>query len=503
MSVTTADVADAAGEEAQASSMRRVITWKNVFWISAGAAPWVLFSIGAMADTLGTASILVWTVSAIIGFIQCIIFAELAGVFPNKTGGGSVYGSVAWIKYGKVFAPINMGGYWFGDSTSLSVLATLAGSYIVSGFFKDTAFASFSITLLDLSSILPGIVLQLNATIITGIAVLLLVFAVQHTGILRAARTQFVIALLALLPLAFIAIAPLFNGTINYANFQPFELKGGIDWFGAAGITALAGGFLVAGWSTYGAEVAIAYVSELKDPGRDNIRSILSTGFVSLILYVLLPFTFLGVLGLTVLTQPDFVAGYTQQAVAELATRSFGGHSAYIVTIVLTLALILSVGTLMASSSRALYQASVDGVFPKFLSKLNKHRAPVAGMWADVAVNTFLMLLGSPLFVLAAGAVCYLTSLSMDLIAVKLLRKQYPDRGRHFRAPDFLVNYVAPLLAAFNIGVVLLGANTFVPYALFYGAGALAIIVLVFFYRHYIVDKGEWPEQAKKDLRIA
>ncbi|MFD1331459.1 APC family permease [Methylopila musalis] len=482
--------------------MQRVITWRHAFWITAGASPWVLFSIGAVADTVGTPSILVWAVSAVIGFLQLFLYAELAGVFPRKTGGGSVYGSVAWIRYGKVFAPINMGAYWFGTSTSLAVLASLCGSYIVSAYFADTGFATFNLTLLDLSSVLPGITFQLNGTIVTGIAVLLFVFAIQHTGILRAAKIQKVIALLALVPLVLLAITPVVGGAIDYANFSPFELKGGVSWTSHEGVLLLAGALLVAAWSTYGAEQAVTFVSEFKDPARDSVLAILSTGAIAFVCYVVLPFTFLGVLGLATLTQPEFVAGYTQKAVAELATRSFGAYAAQAVTIVLILALLLSVGTLLAVSARTLYQASVDGVFPKFLSRLNKHRAPVAGMWADVVVNAVLMLLGHPLFVLAAGAVCYILSVSMDIVSVRMLRRQFPDRERHYRAPTWLVNYAAPVLALFNIGLIVVGANIIVPNALLYGIGSIALISLLFFYRHYVVDKGVWPDHVKSDLGV-
>ena len=501
MTISTIDSPETASAD-RPNSMHRVITWRHAFWITAGASPWVLFSIGAMADTLGTASILAWAIASIIGFIQLFLYAELAGIFPKKTGGGSVYGSVAWIKYGKIFAPINMGAYWFGTSTSLAVLATLCGSYIVSAYFSDTAFATFNVVLLDLSSVLPGITFQLNGTIIAGIAILLLVFAIQHTGILQAARTQKVVALLSLVPLLLLALVPIFTGSIDYQNFKPFELKGGVDWISADGIVLLAGGLLIAAWSTYGAEQAVTFVSEFKNPARDSVLAILTTGGLAFLFYVVLPFTFLGVLGLATLTQPDFVAGYTQKAVEELATRSFGGYTAHIVTIVLILALLLSVGTLLAVSARTLYQSSVDGVFPKFLSRLNKHRAPVAGMWTDVLVNAALMLLGNPLFVLAAGAICYVLSVSMDIVSVRMLRQQYPDKERHYRAPDWLVYYGGPALAVFNIGLIILGANVFVANALFYGLGVIAVILLLFLYRHYIVDKGEWPEQAKKDLGI-
>jgi amino acid transporter len=233
-----------------------------------------------------------------------------------------------------------------------------------------------------------------------------------------------------------------------------------------------------------------------------DIRAILASGAVAALSYILLPFTFLGVLGLTALTSPDFVAGYTQGAVSELAKRAFGGEFALALTVVLILALILSCGTLMASSSRALYQGSIDGVFPKYLSRLNSHRAPVAGMWTDVIINSVLLLLGNPLFVLAAGAVNYILCISMDLVAVRLLRDQFPDRPRHYRAPDFLVNVVAPALAVFNVGLILFGANTFAANALWYGLGVIGIVIIIFGYRHYFIDKGEWPEQAKKDLGI-
>ncbi len=78
-------------------------------------------------------------------------------------------------------------------------------------------------------SILPGITFQLNGTIVTGIGILLFVFAIQHTGVLQAAGTQKVVALLSLVPLVLLALVPIFTGSIGYANFKPFELKGGVD----------------------------------------------------------------------------------------------------------------------------------------------------------------------------------------------------------------------------------------------------------------------------------
>ncbi|CAF0744477.1 unnamed protein product [Didymodactylos carnosus] len=75
--------------------LKRSITWLNAFWISSGVPALVLFSIGAVAGTVGNPSWFVWTLSIIIGFLQSFVYAEIAGLFPNKSGGGSVYGAIA------------------------------------------------------------------------------------------------------------------------------------------------------------------------------------------------------------------------------------------------------------------------------------------------------------------------------------------------------------------------------------------------------------------------
>ena len=80
---------------AHASELHRVIGWKDAFWVASGVPALVLFSIGGIAATVGTPSVLVWTLSVLFGFIQAFTYAEIAGLFPNKSGGASVYGAAA------------------------------------------------------------------------------------------------------------------------------------------------------------------------------------------------------------------------------------------------------------------------------------------------------------------------------------------------------------------------------------------------------------------------
>ena len=103
---------------------------------------------------------------------------------------------------------------------------------------------------------------------------------------------------------------------------------------------------------------------------------------------------------------------------------------------------------------------------------------------------------------LAASSVLFLLSVCMNLNAGWMHRKDRPHHERPYRAPDWLVYVGAPILSLCNLAFILFGSDVFDPRALMYGMIALVMIVPVFYYRHYIVDKGVWPEAAQNDLGI-
>ncbi|MDQ4115864.1 MAG: APC family permease, partial [Actinomycetota bacterium] len=84
--------------------LHRTLDWKGGFWIASGVPALVLFSIGSIASTVGAPSVLVWTISICFGLVQSFIWAEIAGLFPSKSGGASVYGAMAWVRYSKLVA---------------------------------------------------------------------------------------------------------------------------------------------------------------------------------------------------------------------------------------------------------------------------------------------------------------------------------------------------------------------------------------------------------------
>ena len=71
--------------------LHRTIDWKGAFWVASGVPALVLFSIGGIAGAVGTPAFAVWAVSMCLGFVQSFTYAEIAGLFPNKSGGAAVY----------------------------------------------------------------------------------------------------------------------------------------------------------------------------------------------------------------------------------------------------------------------------------------------------------------------------------------------------------------------------------------------------------------------------
>lgn len=480
--------------------LHRSITWKGAFWVASGVPALVLFSIGSIAATIGTPSWLVWTVSVSLGVLQSLVYAEIAGMFPNKSGGTSVYGAMAWVRYSKFLAPVSVWCNWLAWTPVLAIGSGLAAGYVLTALFPaDAAINTWQITLLNLGALQDGLVLRIDAQFLIAVAFLLGVFALQHHGILRAARVQTIVGIAVLTPLLIVGIVPLVTGDVAAQNFRPFvPLSGAWD---LSGWSLFAGGLFIAAWSAYAFETAVCYTREFKNPGKDTVKAILSAGLVCLLMYTLVPLTFQGALGVDRLTDPGIVDGIgVGAAMAEMVGG--GALIGNLLVAMLILALLLAMMTSMAGSSRTLYQGSVDGWLPRYLSRVNRHGAPTRSMWTDLGFNLVLLLLSNYVFVLAASTVCYMIFNFLNLHAGWLHRVDRPDTPRPWRAPTIMIKLGA-VLAFVNALLLGWGSVTWGNGALFIGLVFAAFIVPVFVFRHYIQDKGMFPRTMYEDLDVS
>jgi len=508
------------------TGLERGIDWTGAFWVASGVPPLVLFSIGAVAATVGKLSWIIWTASIALGFIQSFTYAEIAGLFPNKSGGTSVYGAIAWVRYSKVIAPISVWCNWFAWSPVQATGSALAAGYILNGLFApDSVINTWQLTLLDLGFVRTGLSLRINAVFLLGAVILFSVKAIQDGGILRSANTTKILGISAMIPLILIGVVPILTGDIVKANFFPLvplahDTVGHVinGTWNLSGITVLAGGMFLAAWSTYGFETAVCYTSELKNPKTDTFKAIFYSGLLCVVVYTLVPFAFQGFLGLGSLLQPAVTdaAGNVTPAVYSgmLAPDIYSGmgvaavmakmvHAGRligaIVVVMLVLALVLSLITSMAGSSRTLYQASVDGWLPKYLSTVNKHHAPSRAMLTDLCFNLVLLLMSDSVFVIGAANVGYMIFNFLNLNAGWIHRLDRPTQERPWRAPNWVLA-VGACLSFVNLAFMGFGADVYGVGTLSFGLAFCSLIIPVFIYRHYIQDKGHFPEDMAEDL---
>ena len=549
--------------ETGSDQMVRALSWKGAFWVAAGVPPLVLFSIGGIAGTVGQLAFVVWMISMVMGFLQSFTYAEMAGMFGNKSGGASVYGATAWLRYGKMIAPLSVWCNWFAWSPVLSLGCAIAAGYILNALFPiplidsqpvlDWVTANLASYTAETQSVIdyiaanagtgvedaiksvaaadgvsaltpafrvweafalniPGLgTLHFNSTFVIGVALMLVILLIQERGIANTAAAQKWLAIIVLTPLFLVGLVPILNGSIDWMNVTnlvpPTAAYSGVngEW-NIGGWTLFLGGLYIAAWSTYGFETAVCYTRELKDPKTDTFRAIFYSGLLCMVFFFLIPFSFQGVLGQEGMLAAGIVDG---TGVGEALGNMIGGGPVVtqIFVILMIMALFMAIMTAMAGSSRTLYQGSRDGWLPKYLGTVNSHGAPRRAMWTDFAFNVILLALASDIggyfYVLAISNVGYILFNFLNLNAGWIHRIDSAHIERPWKAPNWLLG-VNTLLAFVN--ALFLGAGAKVwgyENALWSGLAFAAVIFPVFWYRHYVQDGGKFPKEAYDDLGLA
>jgi len=490
-----------------ANGMIRDVDWRQVVFIVAGVPALVLFSIGGVSATVGAPAWLVWTISVLFGFAQSFTYAEIAGLHPSKTGGTAVHGATAWIRYSRILAPLSLWSNWLAWTPVLAIGAGLGAGYLLSIFFAaNSPINAWHLTLADLGFLSKGLTLRLNATFFLGAAVMLIVFAIQHRGILRTAQISVILTVASLLPLFVVCVTPLLAGDVHAQNFLPFTplatANGHVipSVWNKAGIRLFLGGLFIAAWSAYAFETAVCYMSEFKNPGRDMPRAIIVSGLICIAAYVTVPVVFQGFFGTQKMLDPAIGDG-SGMGLALASMLNTGSVITNILVILLFFSLIMAIITAMAGSSRTLNQGGTDGWLPKYLGYLNQHGAPTRAMWTDLVFNLILLSMSNYLFVLAVSNCNYLIFNFLNLNAGWIHRIDNPDVRRPWRCPTWLLALGA-VLAYVNAFLLGAGANVWGKGTLVAGFVSAAIIIPIFAYRHFVVDKGVFPTHMYEDLLL-
>jgi amino acid transporter len=466
------------------------LRWWDGFTIAMCNPGFLFASLGFTLGIFGVVgSIVLWGVSAIIGMVLTWIYIEPAMMFPNQSGGISLYANEAWRKYTTFVGPIATFGYWIGWSVVLAIFGKIIGDLIVSRWFPNSTWTVYD-----------GVV-HLGLANFIAIGVIAAVWAFNIFGIRPMKGLTYVTAGLLFLVLIFFMFVP-YASHWHSSNVHA-------TWPGPWGGTKLAFVYLfILGWSSWACEVCATFAPEYKTE-RDTHIAMRSSAIFVVGVFILVPLGLGGVTGVppTATQEGQFYTG----ALQTLAGHTFGTF----LLICLIASLILSMSSSTADGSRALYGISKAGLTIKQLGKLNRWHVPGNAMTVDLVVNVLLVLfISSNLAILYMSNIGYILAHLLAVSGVLLLRKDRPHWPRPYKLSAiwipiawFMTFLVAFLLIVGALAPHLNGYGTWTDFAI--GVGVLVASVLLFIFRRVVQDgekihfredtptmpaEGDWPE---------
>jgi diguanylate cyclase (GGDEF)-like protein len=388
----------------------RTIGWGGTTALAMGGSNQMIFLITALfigqGDILGQASAAVplLIVGVMLGWAAAPAWVELVLMWPNRVGGISAACAEAFRPYSPVLAALTGTCYWWGWVPTCGLTALLSSAAIQQWYLPGLPVEAVAITIVSLFTF------------------------VNLCGIKWVTRLTIPIAL-ASGGLAFLSsLIPMLTGAVDWTQATTFTLTSPFPgWFGD--VTSVMAGLYLIGFAAPAFEAAACHVGETVDPNRNVPRAMLASAAMAGVYFVVLPVVWLGVIGpeqlgkdLALVLGPTFAP----------LLGSFG-KAAAIWFVVLN----MFHGTMqpLAGAARTLSQLSEDGLLPRFLAWRSTTDCPWTATLLTAGMAIIFLLMGDPIWLIAAANFTYLISVCMPNVAAWLLRRDQPLAARPYRAP--------------------------------------------------------------------
>ncbi len=395
-----------ASAQVEERQLLKAMTWWDGFVIALANPGFLIAALGFSIGALGTTGAFVlWTISVCLGALQNNIYAELATMFPNKSGGISLFAHEAWRKYFTFVGPIATFGYWFAWSSVLAINGLVVGTLIQAEWFADSTWAEAA----------GGF--DFNLAIVLGMVAIALVWAFNVFGVRPAVWFGYVTGGLLLIPAFVLMFLPYITGDWSSDNMQ-WEIGAG----GGLGLALVWLYFM--GWSAYGFETVAAFAPEYESTETDTPRALRASAAFSVVVYALLPLGVGGTLGTPAIADDVTGISFYIQAFDTIVGDALGN----VMIFCLVAGLLMSMNTATMDGSRALFGISRDGMTVKQLGVLNRFNVPARAMTLDALLNLFLITyFASAIEILAAGNLGYILAHVFALTGLPALAPRPPE----------------------------------------------------------------------------
>jgi diguanylate cyclase (GGDEF)-like protein len=402
--------AEAGRPIAAAAPHPRTIGWITTSALALGGSNQSLFLIGALfvgqgaISGQGSAAVPLLIVGLLLSLAAAPGWIELVLLSPNRVGGISAVCSDAFRPYSLVLSALTGSCYWWGWVPTCGLTALLSASAIQQWF-------------------LPSIPVDAIA-----IAIICIFVVLNLCGLRSVAAVAIPICLVSTV-LAFLsALIPVWTGHVDWHQATTFHLTTPFPgWFG--GLTSLMAGLYLIGFAAPAFEAATCHVGETIDPVRNVPRAVFVSAGAAALYFFVLPLVWLGAVG----SGP--LGGDLAVELGPTFAPLFGASAKALAIGFMTFNMLPGTLQPLAGASRTLAQLSEDGIFPRFLARRSKRDVPWVATLVTAAGAIGLLLIGDPIWLIAAANFAYLIAIGLPSVAVWLLRRDAPQLARPYRAP--------------------------------------------------------------------
>ncbi len=388
----------------------RTIGWFGITSVAMGGINQSLFLMAALffgqgaIPGQGSAAVPLLIAGLLLSWAATPGWTELVMMFPNRVGGISATCAEAFKPYSPVLSNLTGVCYWWGWVPTCGLCALLSASALHQWY-------------------LPWFPIPLLATCI----VLFFTF-INLCGVKWAMRFAMPIAV-ASAGLAFLsAVIPVFSGKVDWHQAFTYHLTVPFPgWFGK--FTSMMAGLYLVGFAAPAFEQATSHVGEAINPNKSVPKAIFVSAALASLYFIILPVVWLGMLG------PEPLGKDLAIELGPTFAPLLGGAAKAAAVWFMTFNMFHGTLAPLAGAARVLSQLAEDGLLPEFMAKRSRTDAPWVTTLITAGSAIIFLLMGDPVWLIAAANLTYLIGIAMPNIAVWLLRKNHPEMERPYRAP--------------------------------------------------------------------
>ena len=372
----------------------------------------------------GSAAVPLLIIGLLLGWAAAPGWTELVLMYPKRVGGIAATCAEAFRPYNPVLANLTGVCYWWGWVPTCGLTAIFSAAAIHEWYLPDVPVPALSC------------------------ALVLLFAAVNLCGVKWAGRLAIPIATASAV-LAFIsALAPVVAGEVDWHQATTFHLTLPFaGWFGE--LTAFMAGLYLIGFAAPAFEAAACHVGETVDPNKNVPRAMFASALMASMYFIVLPVVWLGVLG------PEQLGEELMLVLGPTFAPVFGSFAK--AAAIWFMMFNMFHGTLqpLAGAARTMSQLAEDGLLPRTLERRSRTDAPWVATCLTAGMAILFLLLGDPIWLVAAANFTYLIGICLPNVAVWLLRRNQPEAQRPYRAPRGMIVLGLVAAAIWTIAAIL------------------------------------------------